>query len=93
MSSRISIKTIQKCQLSDNDFSKEWFVKLIIDNITQQEFNIMCKEIMHLNLRYDSTVGLNVTDRPNLIIDTKNFCLCLEEIDFNKPITFKLINK
>lgn len=93
MSSRISIKTIQKCQLSDNDFSKEWFLKLLTDNITQQEFNRMCKEIMHLNLRYDSTVGLNVTDRPDLIIDAKNVCWDLEEIDFNQPITFKLINK
>lgn len=91
MSSRISVKTIQKCQLSDNDFSKEWFVKLLIDNITQQEFNMMCKEIMHLNIRYDSTVGLNVTDRPDLIIDTKNVCWYLEEIDFNQPITFKKI--
>lgn len=87
----ISIKTIQKCQQGDKEFSKQWFIKILQDNISQEEFNRFCREIMLLNERYVTTTGLTVTDRPDLIIPKENVTWELTEIDFDQPITFREI--
>lgn len=88
----LNIDLIQKCQLSDNTFSKQWLIKLLTDNIDSDQFNIICKEIMLLNERYATTIGLHVTDRPDLISSHGNEIMWeLDEIDFNQPITFKQI--
>lgn len=88
-----SIDIIQKCQLSDNIFSKSWFLKLIEDNTTHEEFNLVCKEIMLLNERYTTTIGLHVTDRPDLLTPyPKEIMWELGDIDFDQPINFKQIS-
>lgn len=88
-----SIDIIQKCQLSDNNFSKTWFIKLLQDNTTQEDFNIFCREVMLLNERYVTTTGLHVTDRPDLLNPyPKDIMWELDEIDFNQSINFKQIS-
>lgn len=91
MRDRISTKLIQKCQQGDKEFSLPWFMKLLRDNITREEFNMFCREIMILNEYYDSTVGLHCTDRADKVIDTGDFLFELTEADFNRPITLKKI--
>lgn len=85
---RESLKAVQKSQVSDGGYSKAWFIKLIQDNLTQDQFDRMCREIMYLNEHYDSTIGLNVNDDPNAhLLDPNNFQL--QEIDFDAPVNFK----
>lgn len=82
--------SIQKCQLSDSTFSKNWFIKLLTDNFDHEKFNLFCREVMLLNERYNSTVGLHVTDRPDLIQPyNEKIMWTLDEIDFNQDINFK----
>lgn len=88
---RASMRVLQKCQQSDINYSKAWFVKLITDNTTQEEFDRFCREIAHLNAYYDQTVGLRATDRPDKIWDNP-LMFDLEEIDFDSPVTFKKIS-
>lgn len=88
---RISIKTLQKCQLSDTNYSKAWFIKLLSDNITNDDFDRFCREIAHLNAFYDQTVGLRATDRPDKIWDNA-LMFDIEEVDFDSPVTFKKIS-
>lgn len=87
----ISITTVQKCQQSDTQFSKVWFKKLLDDNMTQEQFDRFCREVMLLNERYTTTCGLHVTDRPDKVIQTDDVMWKLEEINFNQPITFKKV--
>ena|GEM_PF-6974031 len=65
-------------------------MKLLTDNISNEQFNRFCREIAHLNERFDTTIGLFATDRPDLIED-KNLMFELDDIDFDRPVTFKKI--
>lgn len=88
----ISITTIQKCQQGDKEFSKSWFMKLLTDNITQEQFDRFCREVMLLNEHYAHTCGLHVTDRPDMVIQPQEIVMWqLEKIDFDQPITFRKI--
>ena len=87
----ISITTIQKCQQGDKEFSKTWFIKLLNDNITQEQFDRFCREVMLLNEHYVTTCGLHVTDRPDKVIETDDVMWELNEIDFDQPITFRKV--
>lgn len=89
----VSIDIIQKCQLSDNTFSKPWFIKLLQDNVTHEQFNLFCREVMLLNERYATTIGLHATDRPDLLTTyPKDIMWEIDEIDFNQPINFKQLS-
>lgn len=86
-----SVQLIQKSQLSENTFSKNWLINLLKSE-SDEDVNLFCKEIMLLNELYISTVGLHVTDRPDLIADKESGIFWeLKEIDFNQPINFKQI--
>lgn len=86
-----SIKIIQKCQLSDINFSKNWFENLL-KHMDEKTFDMFCREIILLNQHYITTVGLTATDMPNKIIEIiPDVSWILEEIDFNQPINFKQI--
>lgn len=87
----VSIKTIQKCQVSDSRFSKEWLIKLLYDDLSQEDFDLFCREVMLLNEHYQTTMGLTATDVPEGIVDLKGVTWELPEIDFNTPIVFRQI--
>jgi len=84
---RISIKTVQRCQVSDDSYSKDWFIKVLLDKMSQEEFNKFCKEICHLNEHYDSTVGLFATDRPDIV--NHDLLFEINETDLHAPVNFK----
>lgn len=86
----IAINTVQKCQLSDNDYSKSWLLKKI-EEMSAEDVSLFCKEIAHLTEFYDSSCGAQVTDIPSYSINNPNHFWTLEPIDFTSPITFKKI--
>lgn len=86
----VSIDLIQKCHVSDNSYSKPWFIKLLTDNTTQEQFDRFCREIAHLNAHYVQTYGLWATDKPELV--NNDLLFEIEEIDFDHPINFKQIS-
>lgn len=87
---RVSMQILQKSQLSDSAYSRQWMFKLLMD-LEPEVFDRFCREIAHLNAHYDQTVGLRATDRPDKIWDNA-LMFDLEEIDFDSPVTFKKIS-
>jgi len=88
---RVSTEIIQKSQLGDKQFSKVWFIGLL-EKMSAEDFDLFCREVMLLNEFHDTSAGLHCTDMPGKIIDPCNVMFELNEIDFNRPITFKKIN-
>ena len=88
---RISTSIIQKCQQGDKEFSKAWFIKLLTDNTSQEDFDLFCREVMLLNEYYDTSCGCYATDQPMINSLYPDLTWQLEEIDFDRPITFRKI--
>lgn len=84
---RITVALVQKSELK----SKGWFINLV-QQLSQEDFERFCKEVMHLNHYYDTTQGLHVTDVDSVAIVNDSVMWKLEEVDFNADINFKKIS-
>lgn len=84
----ISIETVQDCLLSEESFSKYWFIKKIKD-MNEFDFDRLCREIMHLNEHYVSTVGAYATDKPELTYGQDESFWKIREKDFDSPVNFR----
>jgi hypothetical protein len=73
-------------------YSKEYFIEQVKD-LTSEQFNNICREILHLREFYDSSIGAWVTDMKELINNHPNCFWRLEKINFDAPVKFKIINK
>lgn len=83
----VSIDLVQKSELTN----KQWFIKLIQD-LPQDKFELFCKEIMHLNQHYVTTVGLYATDQESIYSDNEKYMLEIDSIDFDSEVNFKQIS-
>jgi len=84
----ISIYTVQKCQLTEDFYSGSWLIKLI-EKMTPEEVDLFCKEIAHLNLHYQTTIGFYQTYFDSAILGREELFWKIGEIDFDAPVTFK----
>jgi hypothetical protein len=71
-------------------YSKEDFINQL-KPLTLEEFNKICREILHLREFYDRSIGAWVTDMKELIIKYPNHFWKLEKINFETPIRFQII--
>lgn len=83
----ICIDLVQKSELSN----KEWFIKLVKE-LSQDDFKLFCKEIMHLNQHYVTTAGLYATDQEGVYSDNHKYMFEIDSIDFNSEVNFKQIS-
>lgn len=83
---------IQKSELHVDAgvYSQEWFIKLI-QHMGPVEFNNFCKEILHLREYYDTSVGLNVTDKREPVATFPDMFWEMKEIDFSQPVNFRKV--
>lgn len=85
-----SLDIIQKSQIDDNRFNQTWFIELV-KNLSSEEFNRFCKEVVHLHHYYATSLGAYCTDRSEISIANPDIFWQLDEIDFDAPVDFKRI--
>jgi hypothetical protein len=71
-------------------YSKESFIEQVKD-LTPEQFNNICREILHLREFYDSSIGAWVTDMKELIKKHPNSFWRLRRINFDAPVKFQTI--
>lgn len=83
----ICIDLVQKSELKN----KEWFTGMI-RNLDQEQFEQFCKEIMHLNEHYATTVGLYATDQYSVYAGNEKLMWQIDAINFEGEVNFKQIS-
>lgn len=82
---------VEESQILPDTFSKAEFTKQI-EELSNEDFNKVCKQILLLTHYYHSTSGAQVCDITPFIEQHPDKFWPLPQIDFDEPINFRRVD-